>query len=229
MAVVGTQTAEPVTGPYRSCMTDIDVKPIADAGGPYSGTTAKAVSLDASVSVVPGGTIASYEWDFDGDGTYDQTTTKSTTTNVYSEPFDGKIKVRITAGAPTMKSSRLALAKEGDTDVAEADVKIVSAPPPSTSTPPSTSNPPSSNNNPPSSNNNPPSSNNNPPSDNGPVATAAPRPVVKPVVVPVAKPVAVTPLPLARTGTGPLGLLLAAAGLLLGGLALQTVRRRRRT
>ena len=229
VAVVGTQTAEPVTGPYRSCMTDVDVKPIADAGGPYSGTTAKAVSLDASVSVVPGGTIASYEWDFDGDGTYDQTTTKSTTTNVYSEPFDGKIKVRITAGAPTMKSSRLALAKEGDTDVAEADVKIVSAPPPSTSTPPSTSNPPSSNNNPPSSNNNPPSSNNNPPSDNGPVATAAPRPVVKPVVVPVAKPVAVTPLPLARTGTGPLGLLLAAAGLLLGGLALQTVRRRRRT
>ncbi|MEZ5383868.1 MAG: PKD domain-containing protein, partial [Microthrixaceae bacterium] len=100
VAVVGTQTAEPVTGPYRSCMADIGVKALADAGGPYLGTTGEAVELDASVSVVPGGTIVSYEWDFDGDGSYDQTTTTPKTTHTYGAPFDGKLKVRITAGSP---------------------------------------------------------------------------------------------------------------------------------
>jgi hypothetical protein len=60
-------------------MTDLGVKALADAGGPSIGTSGKAVSLDASASVVPGGTITNYEWDFDGDGTYDQATTTPTT------------------------------------------------------------------------------------------------------------------------------------------------------
>ena len=42
--------------------------PVADAGGPYSGTTGMAVQMDGSGSSDPDGTIVSYAWDF-GDGT----------------------------------------------------------------------------------------------------------------------------------------------------------------
>jgi hypothetical protein len=235
VAVVGTQTAEPVTGPYRSCMIDIGVKALADAGGPYSGTAGKAVSLDASASVVPGGTITNYEWDFDGDGTYDQATPAPTTTHVYAAPFDGTLKVRITAGASSSKAMPASSVAPGDTDVAEASVKIVAAPPSSIDDPPSSANnppssannPPSSANNPPSSANNPPSSANNPPSSSGgrppaeaPAATSAPSP---------APPVAATPLPLARTGADSSTLMLLAVALLLGGVAITVLERRRRS
>jgi hypothetical protein len=44
--------------------------PVADANGPYTGTTAQAVTFDGSGSTDPDGTIVSYEWDFgDGSGT----------------------------------------------------------------------------------------------------------------------------------------------------------------
>ena len=41
--------------------------PVADAGGPYSGTEGVAISFDGSNSTDPDGTIVSYLWDF-GDG-----------------------------------------------------------------------------------------------------------------------------------------------------------------
>ncbi|MEZ5371431.1 MAG: PKD domain-containing protein [Microthrixaceae bacterium] len=197
IAVVGTQTAEPVTGPYRSCMADIGVNALADAGGPYNGTAGEAVTLDASDSVVPGGSITNYEWDFDGDGTYDQSTTTPTTTHVYGAPFEGTLKVRITAGAAPSTAGLMSLAAPGDTDVAEASVEVAAAPVA------------------PSSNNNPPSS------ENAPTATAAPTPVAAPAATPVAE-----PLPLARTGADSRLLMLIGAGLILAGAALQLRRRR---
>lgn len=46
----------------------INQPPVADAGGPYSGTTSSPVAFDGSGSSDPDGTIDSYSWDF-GDGT----------------------------------------------------------------------------------------------------------------------------------------------------------------
>jgi hypothetical protein len=48
-------------------------KPVADAGGPYSGTAGQSVTVDGSASSDPdaGDSIAEYEWDLDGDGQYD--------------------------------------------------------------------------------------------------------------------------------------------------------------
>ena len=46
-----------------------DVMPVADAGGPYSGTVGQAITLDGSGST-PGDGTNTYEWDIDGDGIY---------------------------------------------------------------------------------------------------------------------------------------------------------------
>jgi PKD repeat protein len=48
-----------------------NVTPTADAGGPYTGFENVPVSFDASGSTDPGDDIVSYEWDFDGDGEFD--------------------------------------------------------------------------------------------------------------------------------------------------------------
>ena len=50
-----------------------DLAPVADAGGPYAGDQDEDISLDASGSSDPSG-IASYEWDLDDDGAFDDAT-----------------------------------------------------------------------------------------------------------------------------------------------------------
>ncbi|WP_160168183.1 CotH kinase family protein [Rhodopirellula sallentina] len=65
-------TATP--GAANSNITESNVAPTADAGGPYAGTTADTISLSASASDDDDGTIASYAWDLDNDGEYDDAT-----------------------------------------------------------------------------------------------------------------------------------------------------------
>jgi hypothetical protein len=45
--------------------------PTADAGGPYAGLAGDPITLDASASSAPSNNIVSYDWDLDGDGSYD--------------------------------------------------------------------------------------------------------------------------------------------------------------
>ncbi len=46
----------------------------AEAGGPYSGGEGEAIQLDASGTADPESRIVRYEWDFDGDGAFDDAT-----------------------------------------------------------------------------------------------------------------------------------------------------------
>ena len=51
--------------------------PVADANGPYIVIEGTAINLDASASHDPDGTIVSYNWDLDNDGSYDDATGES--------------------------------------------------------------------------------------------------------------------------------------------------------
>jgi len=76
-------------------VTEVNDPPIADAGGPYTGDEGSNITVDASLSADPGGSIASYEWDLDNDGEYDDATGVSTT---FSSTDDGNytVGVRVT-------------------------------------------------------------------------------------------------------------------------------------
>lgn len=77
-------TAQPLTGPVAIL-----------SATPTNGNAGMLVQFDGSVSAVPGGrTIASYEWDFDGDGVVDRTTRTPTTDAGY--PKAGTFRASLT-------------------------------------------------------------------------------------------------------------------------------------
>ncbi|MBC7878934.1 MAG: PKD domain-containing protein, partial [Anaerolineales bacterium] len=55
--------------------------PVADAGGPYTVDWGATLTLDASGSTDPNNNIASYEWDLDNDGQYDDASGVTPTTS----------------------------------------------------------------------------------------------------------------------------------------------------
>jgi PKD repeat protein len=69
--------------------------PVANAGGPYSGTEGTAITFNASGSSDDVG-IAKYEWDWNNDGTYDATVTTATTAYSFPNDYSGVIKLRVT-------------------------------------------------------------------------------------------------------------------------------------
>ncbi|MFN8204770.1 MAG: PKD domain-containing protein [Solirubrobacteraceae bacterium] len=54
------------------------------------------MTFDASTSSDPDGKIVKYEWDLDGDGTYESTGTDPTTTHTYTAAGDVTAGVRVT-------------------------------------------------------------------------------------------------------------------------------------
>jgi hypothetical protein len=71
-------------------------RPTADAGGPYTGSEGTPITLDASASWDPDGTIVSYDWDWDLNGTYDSHSTNPTIQHAWGAPYDGVVLLRVT-------------------------------------------------------------------------------------------------------------------------------------
>ena len=72
--------------------------------GEYYAEVGQKITFDASDSYVVDGDITKYEWDFDGDGKIDQTTTNPVASHVYTEKFDGIMQVRMSADNDTVSN-----------------------------------------------------------------------------------------------------------------------------
>lgn len=75
----------------------ITCPPVADAGGPYTGTTEQNITVSAAGSHDPdGGNITGYRWDWTNDGTWDTGWLPSpSTSHTYADPFQGNLKVEV--------------------------------------------------------------------------------------------------------------------------------------
>ncbi|MBN2357390.1 PKD domain-containing protein, partial [candidate division KSB1 bacterium] len=95
--------------------------PVADAGGPYSGTVGQSITLDGSGSSDPDGTINTYEWDLNGDGDYNDAGDKTgqTVQNTWSSAGTYTVNLRVTDndGAKDSDAASVKISgTEGDTD-----------------------------------------------------------------------------------------------------------------
>ena len=72
--------------------------------GEYYAEVGQKITFDASDSYVVDGDITKYEWDFDGDGKIDQTTTSPVVSHVYNEKFNGVMQVRMSASNDTVSN-----------------------------------------------------------------------------------------------------------------------------
>lgn len=91
--------------------------PFAWVQGPYVRKVGDSQLLDAGASYAVEGDLVKYEWDVDGDGTYDVETTEATYEHTYTEIFDGFVGVRVTDtnGLTAVGSTSISVTRDGDT------------------------------------------------------------------------------------------------------------------
>jgi predicted extracellular nuclease len=77
---------------------DVDVAPVADAGGPYTVRVGKDVVLDASGSSDLNGDELTYAWDLDGDGAFDDATGPTATSTKGRPPGYYTVAVQVSDG-----------------------------------------------------------------------------------------------------------------------------------
>jgi Mg-chelatase subunit ChlD len=91
-------------------------KPYAWLAGPYVIKRGGTLTLDAGGSFDRDGSIVRYDWDFDGDGTYDEHTTVPTVKHTYATVLEGTAAVKVTdnKGLSTVATARLVVSADGD-------------------------------------------------------------------------------------------------------------------
>lgn len=97
-------------------------EPYAWVDGPYTLAVGDTVTFDASGSYAASGSLASYEWDVDGDGAYDETTTEPMLTFAADAPQNSLLGLRVTdsAGRSSLMTTSLVVTMDGD-DVLDAE------------------------------------------------------------------------------------------------------------
>ncbi|SPT55043.1 Lipase precursor [Actinomyces bovis] len=98
-------------------------KPFAWIQGPYVIKVGDSLTLDARGSYATSGTITSYEWDFDGDGTYDQTTTEAKVTHTFPSEMKGYLALRVTQtdGQTNVATTPIMVTDDEDSTPAASD------------------------------------------------------------------------------------------------------------
>jgi Mg-chelatase subunit ChlD len=76
-------------------INEIALSPVAVLGGPYFAASGNPVFFSADRSFDPDAELVSYKWDFDGDGTTNQTTTEPKVAHTYAGAYSGIAVVRV--------------------------------------------------------------------------------------------------------------------------------------
>lgn len=99
-----------------AAVTSVLDKPFGWLQGPYVGKVGSTLTLDAGGSYAVQGTLDSYEWDFDGDGDFEQTTTTPSVEHTFTELISGVVGVRVTDshGLAGLATTPLAITDDGD-------------------------------------------------------------------------------------------------------------------
>ena len=112
------QPADPLDDPLSVPGTIIVLpsRPNAWAGGPYVTRLGETLELDGSGSYDSDGRIVRYEWDIDGDGDFEVTTSRTTHEYRFAEPVDGQLRLRVTDddGRTAVARARVHASSDGD-------------------------------------------------------------------------------------------------------------------
>lgn len=130
------EVPNPVEGTWKCVVTAIEVpydnypfglavgispnqEPRADAGGPYFGTIGESLSVSAAESYDPDGDIVLYEWDWDNDGFFDESTQSPEATHTWAEAFSGEISLMVTddEGLSNVSTASITISDPSDMDV----------------------------------------------------------------------------------------------------------------
>lgn len=90
--------------------------PTAWLAGPYVQQAGTSIKFDARGSAAGGGAITQYEWDLNGDGSFDETTTAPRVTSTYTDLADIEVTVRVTQtdGQTSTAATSVLITSDGD-------------------------------------------------------------------------------------------------------------------
>jgi PKD repeat protein len=93
----------------------------------YRSVPGQTLYFDASPSKAYHDKITTYEWDFDGDGTYDRTTTTPETSETYNNTFSGHVNLRISTNGGLQSTSKatITISSEEETILAPPKSLVV--------------------------------------------------------------------------------------------------------
>lgn len=91
-------------------------EPFAWIQGPYVARAGATLAIDARASHASSGEITRYEWDFDGDGIYEETSSGPLTEHAFNDLYGGAIGVRVTQadGRSAVGTTRVDITDDGD-------------------------------------------------------------------------------------------------------------------
>lgn len=90
--------------------------PYAWINGPYVTRVGRAIELDGSGSYARDGALLLYEWDFDGDGAYDEQGATPRLVHRFTTEYSGVLMLRVTnsSGRQQTATTHLAVSRDGD-------------------------------------------------------------------------------------------------------------------
>ena len=92
-----------ITSVANQAFEKITKRPVPFLGNTeYVAEPGQEVTFDASDSYVIDGEITKYDWDYDGDGQFEASTTTPSIKHTYTSPFTGHMQVRVTADNGTL-------------------------------------------------------------------------------------------------------------------------------